>query len=122
MKQPYAVSFVQHRETLQWILLPDAFEVRKDFRWKWQAQLSRWLIRKIGVNAREPTVDYQPVIIDPTNIMQAIHKMKDVHLDYRRSPQTLLIGAEEFAELMHTVRFSDMVSIDCEYHMSDGRN
>jgi hypothetical protein len=121
MKRPYEVQFVRTHEELSWVVMPDAFEVRKDFRWNWQATLASWLIRKIGVNARDRKIEVKRALIEPAKIVDAIFKQKIAHIDEHREPKRLLIGSDDFSELMQTIHFSDAVTIGCEYYRGDGR-
>jgi hypothetical protein len=123
VKLPYKIDFIKTSETLRWIVLEDAWSLRKDFRWKWQARLANWLIRRIGVFAREPTVDIERIIIDPPAIMQRLFEQQAAMLDMNREPKRMLIGSEDFAELMHQPEIRHYFTVDCDYYKygSDGR-
>jgi hypothetical protein len=123
VKLPYKIDFIKTSESLRWIILEDAWSVRKDFRWKWQARLAGWLMRRIGVNAREPTVDIERILIDPPDIMQKLFEQREAMLDMDREPKRLLIGSDDFSELMHLPEMRHHFTIDCEYYKvsRDGR-
>lgn len=116
MKSPYEVQFLHTHEKLSWVTVEDAWSLRKDFRWKWLARLAEWLIRKIGVNAREPKVEVQRILIDPPRIMEKIFKQRSALFDMGQEPKRLLIGAEDFSELMRLPEVRDYLTIDAEYH------
>lgn len=121
MKHPYQVEFIKTNESLRWIILEDAWSLRKDFRWKWMERLARWVIRKIGVNAREPYVEVERLLIDPADIMTKLFQQRSALLEMRHEPKRLLIGSEDFAQLMHNKEMHYHFSVGCEYFKSDGR-
>lgn len=123
MKHPYEVKFIHTHESLHWVILEDAWSLRTDFRWKWMARAARWLIRKIGVNARDPVVEVQRLLIDPPKIMQKILEQRAAMFDMGREPRRLLIGSHDFAEMMQQPEIRDCLTIDAEYFKGgrDGR-
>jgi hypothetical protein len=123
MNKPYEIQFIKTSETLRWIVLDDAWSLRTDFRWKWMARLAGWLIRKIGVPAREPTVDIERIFIDPPAIMDKLFEQRSALLDMDREPKRLLIGSEDFAELMRQPEIRHHFTVDAEYYKGgrDGR-
>lgn len=121
MKRPYEVQFVKTSEKLHWIMLEDAWSLRKDFRWKWLERLAGWIIRKIGVNAREPVVEFERVLIDPEDIMTKLFQQRSALFEMGREPKRLLIGSEDFADLMRRKEMHYHFSVGCEYFKGDGR-
>lgn len=121
MTRPYEVQFIKTSESLRWIILEDAWSVRKDFRWAWQTKLAHWLFRKIGDNARAPSVEVQRIVIDPADVMQKILAQRGAMIDMNREPRRLLIGADDFAEMMKTARPPEAFEIMGEYYKGDGR-
>lgn len=123
MKHPYQVQFIKTSETLSWTILEDAWSLRTDFRWKWMQRLARWVIRKIGVNAREPVMEIERALIDPPAIMEKLFAQRRALLDMHHEPRRLLIGSEDFAELMLQPEMRHHFTIDCEYYKGgrDGR-
>jgi hypothetical protein len=121
MKRPYEVQFIKTSESLRWIILEDAWSVRKDFRWKWQTKLATWLFRKLGVYAREPLVEVERILIDPADIMTKLFEQRGALLQIGHEPKRLLIGSEDFAELMRKKEMHYHFSVGCEYFKGDGR-
>lgn len=121
MKRPYEVQFVKTSESLRWMILEDAWSLRQDFRWKWMERLARWLIRKIGVNARNPVVEVERIVIDPADIMTKLFQQRGELLKMGHDPKRLLIGSEDFAELMNRKDAHYHFSVGCEYFKGDGR-
>lgn len=123
MKRPYEVQFVKTSESLRWMILEDAWSLRQDFRWKWVERLARWLIRKVGVNARHPVVEVDRFLIDPEDIMHKLFAQREALLGMNREPKRLLIGSEDFARLMQHKEMHYHFTVDCEYYKSgrDGR-
>lgn len=115
MKRPYEIQFVKLVERRDWFLIPDAYEVRKDFRWKWQERLARWLFRKLGTDARDLSVKIERVLINPSGIMDAIYKQTKEHVRWDREPKRVLIGSDDFSELMGTAKFEQACAIECDY-------
>lgn len=108
------VEFVQYRERVQMVLMPDAFEPQ-DFRWKWVKRVVAWLFRKLGKNAREPSVTYERIVIHPDDLIERLYAQMNALLDLDREPRRVLIGAETLAELMSCPRLQDIRGIACEY-------
>lgn len=121
MKHPYEIQFIKTSESLRWIVLEDAWSVRKDFRWKWMERLAQWLIRKIGFNARSPVVDVERIVIDPEDIMSKLFQQRGALLQMGHEPKRLLIGSVDFAELMHRKEAHYHFSVACQYFKGDGR-
>ena len=123
MKQPYEIQFIKTTESLSWTILEDAWSLRKDFRWKWMERFARWLIRKIGVNAREPVVEVERIVVDPDDIMKKLFAQRHAWLDMNEEPKRLLIGSEDFAQLMQHKEMHHHFTVDCEYYKGgrDGR-
>jgi hypothetical protein len=121
MKRPYEVQFVHTHESTRWVILEDAWSLRTDFRWKWMSRLAGWLIRKIGVNARDQVVDVQRLLIDPPAIVQKLFEQRRAMFDMGHEPKRLLIGSEDFAELMRQPEMRHHFTIDAEYMKGDGR-
>jgi hypothetical protein len=121
MKRPYEVQFIKTSESLRWMILEDAWSLRQDFRWKWMERLARWLIRKIGVNARHPVVEVERIVIDPADIMTKLFQQRGELLKMGHDPKRLLIGSEDFAELMNRKEAHYHFSVGCEYFKGDGR-
>lgn len=121
MKHPYEVQFIHTQTTQSWVILEDAWSLRTDFRWKWMARLAAWLIRKIGVNARDLRVEVQRILIDPPQIIQKLMQQRRAMFDMGHDPSRVLIGAEDFAELMQLPEARHYFTIDTEY-MKGGRD
>jgi len=121
--KPYALQFVHTHETTKWVILEDVWSLRPDFRWRWMSKFAGWLIRKIGVNARDQVVEVQRLVIDPPAIMQKLFEQHSAMLDMGYEPKRLLIGSEDFAELMRQPEMHHHFTIDAEYYKGgrDGR-
>lgn len=120
MKRPYEIQFIKTSEQLRWMILEDAWSLRADFRWKWMRRFALWVIQKIGVNARHPVVEVERMLVDPPTIMEKLFAQHRALLQMDREPKRLLIGAEDFAELMRQPEMRHHFTIDCEY-MKGGR-
>ena len=72
-------------------------------RYRWWDRFRWWLVRKLGGEDPNATVKIVRVLINEDKFLDAIYKQRRELIGvFHRQPTRLLIGAEDYAELMAT--------------------
>lgn len=97
--------------------LKEAFEFREDRSFHWLQRLCIWTLRKIGAFACTEFVTYERHVIGKNGrrfmdrLFDQMHNLQD---SFDREPKRLLIGAEDYAELMKEAT-TEYFSFDAEH-------
>lgn len=101
--KPYTVQFVEHRSLTRLAQIPNAYKFAPKGRAKW-LQLLAWKFlhwRRALDQAYEDNVTITRHLIDGDRFVERILKQKRALLDgFHKDGQRLLIGSEDYAELM----------------------
>lgn len=101
--RPYTVEFVATKSITTMVPMFDAFEFKPKGRAQWLQRLAwRFLTwRRAMDQAYEPTVTVTRHLIDADKFMDRILKQKRALFDgFRKEGQRLVIGSEDYFELM----------------------
>ena len=94
----------------------ESFEFREDRRYLWVQRVCFYLLRKIGAHRRGEKVTVERHRLDAKTFMERIFKQKDaLQYEFSVSPKRLLIGAKDYADLMHEGMASQAFSFQAEY-------
>jgi len=110
------VEFIETRQKLNRVLLPDRFQYRPEKGWAWLQRVCFWFLRRRNCNVVEEQVTYTRHTVDTANALHAIAKQRAGLLQhYNHEGERVLIGAEDFAQLMSSPEISNMVSFTASY-------
>lgn len=114
------IEFVELRETTVWHLHEDAFSLKPENGWVWLQRLCFWVLRKLRCYYNEPSVEVTRHVVSPDDFMERFFQQCDA-LDVLRSrPEAILMGAEDYRDLMHSPLACEAFSFDAQYN-SPGR-
>lgn len=119
------VDVVELRRIPRIVPLLDSFEFRKDRPAHWLQRICLWTLRNLGCYSSKEVEEVTRHVIGRRGetFMNRLLKAKAAiwgHLE--REPQTLLLGSEQYAELMHEVPSNVTFSFGAEYYMGNGAN
>ena len=115
MKQQI-VEFVSMREVRTTYEKKDVYQLRKDRPARWLQKVCLWVLRKLGAYHIVDDVKIERYVIDADNFMSRLYKQQGVLLRLDMDPTHLLIGAEDYAELMREVAATEMLTFRAEYY------
>lgn len=115
MKQQ--VQFVERRRHTEFIVLKDRWEFNPKGRFqalqRWAWRFLQW--RRSLRQAVDERATFTRHVIDSTDVLRRLLKQRKGLFDYGHEPRELLIGAEDFAELMGSVPFESAAMFRAEY-------
>lgn len=120
--RPY-IDVIELRPIPQIKEIKDAFELRKDRPAIWLQRACIWVLRKLGCFACTEYIEYQRHEIgrNGRTFMERLMEQRDaIYGTFNRDPTRLLIGAEQYAEIMREKASTAYFDFDAEY-MKDGR-
>lgn len=116
------VEFVSIRRKTWMVPQEDAYELRPDRPAFWLQRLCCAVLRKLGAFRMEEQEGYQRISFDKGEFMQRLLKQRAaLKGDFNREPKVLLIGAEDFCELMRLPDIDRFIEFDTEYRMGGGQ-
>ncbi|GAA0535612.1 hypothetical protein [Pigmentiphaga daeguensis] len=121
MKQ--VVRFVETKAVPRPIERRDAFAFRKDKGWCRVQRLAIWALRKIGAYYVEQATEVTQVVIDTDSVAESLYREQaELMRSFDLVPDEVLIGEEEFRELMGTPQIHSMMtfSVEVKYGSRDG--
>jgi hypothetical protein len=121
--RPY-IDVIELRPISRVVVLKDAFELREDRPALWLQRVCLWVLRKLGCFACKETIDYQRHVFGDKgrDFMSRLWERKDALWgSFEREPTRLLIGAEQYAEMMRETASSAYFEFNAEY-MKGGRH
>jgi hypothetical protein len=101
--KPYRVDFVEHESITTMVPMFDAFKFKPKGRAQWLQRLAWKFLNWLGAmdQAYEPKTTVQRHVIDADKFVDLILKQRRALFDgFRKDGQRLLIGAEDYRELM----------------------
>lgn len=114
MKQEITMLGMEH--SIHFVPIPDAYMVRKDGRLVWLQRVCAWLLSKLGKHAIEREVTLERHVIDSDDFMQRVFQQcDDIVRLFNREPKNLLVGTEDFAEIMGAAQASQPFTFQSEY-------
>ncbi len=118
MDQPVSFIGLDSKEVLR--LVPDAYRVREERPAVWLQRLCCWVLHKLGAVHDFPEMQYTRIDVDKGAFMDRIFKQK-ISLDYvyHYKPERLLIGAEDYQELMGGPEIRSMLTFDAGINVRD---
>lgn len=100
MKQ--TVTFVEPYTTFKTATDSSAFTIRDDRPHLWLQKACCWVLGKLGAYRQDTQKKIEYRTIDAASFMVRIAKQRSAVFELlNREPKELLIGAEDYAELMH---------------------
>jgi hypothetical protein len=108
------IAFVRNREVMSYVEVPDVFEPVK-LKNKLANRLLRWIFRKYGKVYNEPKVTIERMLIDKGDIIERLIRQQRAIFEVRHEPKRVLMGSEDFAELMNrkdTMQFVTIPNIE----------
>jgi hypothetical protein len=115
MKQ--IVQFVEIQRDAEWRPVPDHFEFVPAGRLQWLQRLAWRFLNWRGVlkQATREHVTFTQHVIDTGDVMERLYRARAAMFDGGREPREVLIGSEDFAELMGSAPVRQAMDFDCEY-------
>ena len=112
------IEFIQHQEKLDRFLIPNAFRYNDNKGYKWVQRLCCWIMKKIGADYYDEKAAYlTKTSFNTQDFIGKIFQQKgDIQQYFNRKPKQLLIGDEDFRELMGTPEIRDMLSFHTSYN------
>jgi hypothetical protein len=101
MKRVYEIQSLSLERTVSSFIDTEKFTFRPDKKWPWLQKICFAILRKLGANSIGEVVKIERRVIDSDSFMQKIFEQKNgIQTLFRIPPKELLIGAEDYAELM----------------------
>lgn len=116
MKQQ-VVEFVQRRQTVSYSDIPNNYTVRKDRRAVWLQRACAWIMTKLGAFARDEIVCVTRHVIFADTFMERLYKQRGEFLMLDSEPKELLIGAEDYQELMASPEITSQFQFRAQYNV-----
>ena len=114
MKQ--TISFIEPYTEFKTVTDSNAFAVREDRPHLWLQKACCWVMGKLGAYRRDTQTKIEYRTIDADSFVTRIAKQREsVFALMNREPRELLIGAQDYAELMHETMSHHMFSFDATY-------
>ena len=101
--KPYTIEFIAQDSITTMLPLCDAFKFKPKIRWCWLQLLAWRFLHWSGglIQAYEPIIKTTRHTIDADKLIERIIKQRRALFDgYNKHGQRLIIGAEDYAELM----------------------
>jgi hypothetical protein len=111
------VEFIETKETRIPYPIKNTYTLRKDKSFFWLQRLCCWIMGKIGAYAIGEKITYTKHIINPRSFMERLD-IQRFHLVkyFDCQPTKILIGAEDFAEMMKSEEIRHLMSFRAEYN------
>lgn len=114
MKQ--TISFIEPYTEFKTVTDSSAFTVREDRPHIWLQKACCWVLGKLGAYRQDTQTKIEYRTIDADSFMVRIAKQHSAVFELlNRRPKELLIGAQDYAELMHETESHHMFSFDATY-------
>jgi hypothetical protein len=110
------IEFVALRENRIRFDNTEAFQYRKDSPAPWLQKACFFVLRKLGAFYYDEKVTIERHTLDGKTFIDRLFKQQEgVIRFFNMRPTTLLIGAEDYAELMHELASTQRFSFHAEY-------
>lgn len=109
------IEFVELEHLTTWELQGDAFGLTPERGWVWLQKLCIWVLRKLGCFYNKPEVEIKRHIIAPDDFMERFFKQSNALEDLRMRPAAILVGAEDYRDLMQSSLANEAFSFPARY-------
>ena len=110
------LEFVETKQTSTPVINPNSFQYCPTHGWAWLQRLCISFLRWRQCNTFGEKITITRHIIDSDNIIEQICKQKPALMQqYHQKAERLLIGADDFSELMKQPMLNQVFSFDAEY-------
>ena len=110
------VEFVALRQTKEMLELKDKFELRTDMPMVWLQKICFFILKKLKAFSQKETIKYDRVVINTGSFMDQIFEQRHELLKFfNLEPDRLLIGSEDYAELMKEQLLNYPYQFDTSY-------
>lgn len=117
MRDSRLVEFVETRETSVPFVLKDRYEFKPKGRLqslqRWAWKFLHW--RKAMEQAWDERITYTRHVIDTQSVVERLIQQRSALFDYGAEPKELLIGSQDFAELMGAPEIRQALDFQAEY-------
>lgn len=114
MKQ--TIAFIEPYTEFKTVTDNNAFAIREDRPHLWLQKVCCWVLGKLGAYRRDTQTKIEYRTIDADKFITLIAKQHAAVFELtNRRPKELLIGAQDYAELMHETMSHHMFSFDATY-------
>jgi hypothetical protein len=123
MTQGEYITVVDVRPVPKIVPMEDAFEFREDRPARWLQRACLWVLRKLGCYAAKEVIEYQRHHIgrDGERFMMRLMRAKaSIQGAFAREPQRLLIGSEQYAELMEETLSNSYFAFEAQSFWGNG--
>lgn len=111
------IEFVQTKEQRTPYFRKDTYCFRKDRPYHRLQRLCCWIMAKLQAYDTGENITYTRHTIDTQTFMERLFRQQDHLLGYfNRKPTRMLIGAEDFAEMMGSEEIRQTVNFRAEYN------
>ena len=112
------VEFIEWHETSRMRLVPDAYAFSEKRGWHWLQRVCLWILRKLRCQHYEEVVDVQRHVLHCESFMESIFRQnRSVQAVFNRKPTRLVIGSEDYEELMGSPEVRQYVALSgLDYH------
>jgi len=111
------IQFVNWQRDTYEVEVKDAYEYRPNGRLPWLQRIIFWIACKLGAYHLSERVEVHAVEFSPETFMEALYfQRRSLFEHFNREPKYLLIGSEDFDELMHTAVKDNLFSFDARYY------
>jgi hypothetical protein len=119
---PQIVEFFTTKADAVKSYLPNTYQLRKDRDWLWVQKLAIWVLRKLGCFAIQEDAIITRHRFDGNTLLEAIMAQhSEVMNIYHRHGERLLIGFEEFRDLLGTeMREPRSFAMQYRWHEKNG--
>ncbi len=111
------VEFIETKETRVPYQMKDTYALRKDKPFFWLQRLCCWTMGKLGAYDVGEKITYTSHTIDTRSFVERLFRQTD-HLTghFNRRPTKILIGSEDFAEMMGSEEIRQLMNFRTEYN------
>ncbi len=111
------IHFIDVRHSLEAVLMPDAFRFVPKGRFQWLQRVAWKLLHRMGAldQAYDSRMKVERRVIDADTFMERLYQQRgSLFREFDRQGKRLLIGAEDYAELMREAAMSQPFSFSAE--------
>ena len=110
------IQFIESEEFRRTVTIKDAFEFRKDRPAHWLQRICLWVLRKLGAHHMRDTVTIRRHRLDAKTFMERLFKQRaELARLLNREPKRLLIGSDDYFEMMNETAIHQSFSFRAEY-------
>lgn len=117
------IEFVHQRVDTEWVSIPEGYKFRPAGRLQWLQRAAWRLLGKFGAlqQAVEPKFTVTRFSVDTDDFMERLFKQQESLLEgFNRDAGVVLIGGEDFSEMMALPEIRQAISFDSHLYRGDG--